>query len=202
MAIKTYKSISMDGKLIMTMDEFKQWLKKFDADNDGRISKEELRNAIYETGGRFTRWKSRRAIKSADADGSGFIDENEITNLVDFADKYLGVRCATKGFSGLRLSEMAIKTRAYSVVDGKREMTIDEFKRWLKKFDDDKDGRISRDELADAIRVSRGGWFTRRKSKCIIRSVDANRNGFIDDNEIKNLAEFAEKYLNVKILYL
>ncbi|MBA0818628.1 hypothetical protein Gohar_028307 [Gossypium harknessii] len=95
---------------------------------------------------------------------------------------------------------MAIKTRAYSV-DGKREMTIDEFKRWLKKFDDDKDGRISRDELANAIRVSNGGWFTRRKSKRVIRSVDANGSGFIDDNEIKNLAEFAEKHLNVRILH-
>ncbi|KAG8492020.1 hypothetical protein CXB51_015320 [Gossypium anomalum] len=95
---------------------------------------------------------------------------------------------------------MAIKTRAYSV-DGKREMTIDEFKRWLKKFDDDKDGRISRDELADAIRVSNGGWFTSRKSKRIIRSVDANGSGFIDDNEMKTLAEFAEKHLKVRILH-
>ncbi|XVF39958.1 hypothetical protein PTKIN_Ptkin01aG0074700 [Pterospermum kingtungense] len=94
---------------------------------------------------------------------------------------------------------MAIKTRSYSV-DGKREMTIDEFKRWLKNFDDDKDGRISRDELADAIRVS-GGWFASRKSKHGIRSVDANGNGFIDDNEIRNLAEFAEKHLNVRILF-
>ncbi|KAB2023421.1 hypothetical protein ES319_D06G018200v1 [Gossypium barbadense] len=97
---------------------------------------------------------------------------------------------------------MAIKTRTYSVLDGKRQMTMDEFKRWLKKFDDVKDGRISGDELADAIRVSRGGWFTGRKSKRIIGSVDADRNGFIDDNEIKNVAEFAEKYLNIKILYL
>ncbi|KAG4140397.1 hypothetical protein ERO13_D06G016150v2 [Gossypium hirsutum] len=61
----------------MTMDEFKQWLKKFDADNDGRISKEEFLSAIYETGGQFAWCKSRRAIKSADADGSGFIEENE-----------------------------------------------------------------------------------------------------------------------------
>ncbi|KAB2023425.1 hypothetical protein ES319_D06G018600v1 [Gossypium barbadense] len=61
----------------MTMDEFKQWLKKFDADNDGRISKEEFLSAIYETGGQFAWCKSRRAIKSADAEGSGFIEENE-----------------------------------------------------------------------------------------------------------------------------
>ncbi|KAL4297650.1 hypothetical protein GQ457_12G019100 [Hibiscus cannabinus] len=92
MAIKTNKGIATDGKRVMTMDEFKQWLKKFDADKDGRISKEELRSAIYETGGRFGRWKSWRAIRSADTDGSGFIDESEITNLVGFADKYLGVR--------------------------------------------------------------------------------------------------------------
>ncbi|KAE8674520.1 hypothetical protein F3Y22_tig00111745pilonHSYRG00039 [Hibiscus syriacus] len=93
MAIKTnHKSISMDGKRVMTMDEFKQWLKKFDADKDGRISKEELRSAVYETGGRFGRWKSWHGIRSADTDGSGFIDENEIANLVGFADKYLGVR--------------------------------------------------------------------------------------------------------------
>ncbi|XP_022772870.1 uncharacterized protein LOC111315431 [Durio zibethinus] len=80
-------------------------------------------------------------------------------------------------------------------------MTIDEFKRWLKKLDEDKDGRICKDELADATRVS-VGWFARRKSKHGNRSVDANGNGFIDDNEIKNLAEFAEKHLNVRILYL
>ncbi|GMI89713.1 hypothetical protein HRI_002640600 [Hibiscus trionum] len=95
---------------------------------------------------------------------------------------------------------MAIKTRSYSV-EGKRVMTIDEFKRWLKKFDEDKDGKISRDELADAVRVS-GGWFARRKSKYGIRSVDGNGNGFVDDNEIKNLADFAEKHLNVWILHL
>ncbi|OMO74807.1 Calcium-binding EF-hand [Corchorus olitorius] len=93
MAIIVRRSISnMDGKRIMKMEEFKQWLKKFDADKDGRISKEELRDAIYESGGNFGWWKSRRGIRSADADGSGYIDENEINNLVEFADKYLGVK--------------------------------------------------------------------------------------------------------------
>ncbi|GMI96737.1 hypothetical protein HRI_003343000 [Hibiscus trionum] len=92
MAIKTNKGISMDGKRTMTMDEFKQWLKRFDANKDGRISKEELRSTVYETGERCGRWKSWCGIRSADADGSAFIDKNEITNLVDFANKYLGVR--------------------------------------------------------------------------------------------------------------
>ncbi|KAH1097061.1 hypothetical protein J1N35_013982 [Gossypium stocksii] len=88
---------------------------------------------------------------------------------------------------------MAIKTQSYSV-DGKHEMTVDEFKRWLKKFDVDKDGKISKDELADAIRVS-GGWFAGRKSKYGIRSVDVNANGFVDDNEIKKPCRVCRKTL-------
>ncbi|GMI78507.1 multicopy suppressors of snf4 deficiency in yeast 3 [Hibiscus trionum] len=81
-------------------------------------------------------------------------------------------------------------------------MTIDEFKRRLKWFDEDRDGKIRKDELADAVRVS-SGWFARKKSKCGIRSVDANGNGFVDDNETKNLADFAgKKHLNERILHL
>jgi Ca2+-binding EF-hand superfamily protein len=76
-------------------------------------------------------------------------------------------------------------------------MSIEEFKRWLRKFDADKDGKISRKELEDAIA---GGWFTRWKGKPGIRSADSNGNGFIDESEIDNLVEFAQKYLGVKIL--
>ncbi|KAG6747731.1 hypothetical protein POTOM_047622 [Populus tomentosa] len=93
---------------------------------------------------------------------------------------------------------MAIKTCCFSV-DGKRVMTIEDFKRWLRKFDADKDGKISRKELEDAIP---GGWFTRWKGKAVIRSADSNGNGFIDESEIDNLVEFAQKYLGVKILQL
>ncbi|KAJ7958147.1 Calcium-binding EF-hand [Quillaja saponaria] len=93
MALKT-RSVTSDGKRVMTMEEFKRWLKKFDADKDGRISKNELREAIYATGGRFATWKSHRGIKSVDANGNGFIDEGELNNLVEFAEKHLGIRIA------------------------------------------------------------------------------------------------------------
>ncbi|VAH27933.1 unnamed protein product [Triticum turgidum subsp. durum] len=51
----------------MTVAEFKEWLKQFDADGDGRISR-------------------------ADRDNSGFIDDAEVENLVAFAQKDLGMR--------------------------------------------------------------------------------------------------------------
>ncbi|XP_026658309.2 calmodulin-1-like [Phoenix dactylifera] len=79
------------------------------------------------------------------------------------------------------------------------EMTVEDFKEWLKNFDKDKDGRISRDELRDAIR-SKGGRFTTWKSSRGIRHADSNRNGFIDDAEIDNLVAFAQKHLGMKIV--
>ncbi|KAL6318293.1 hypothetical protein AAG906_039385 [Vitis piasezkii] len=93
MAIKTYyRCLSGNGEREMTMQEFKKWLKKYDADKDGRISKDELRDAIRATGGWFTRWKSRKGVRSADVNGDGFIDVHEIENLVEFAKTHLRVK--------------------------------------------------------------------------------------------------------------
>ncbi|KAK4726165.1 hypothetical protein R3W88_031082 [Solanum pinnatisectum] len=95
MALKsTYKrNIASDGKLEMSLQEFKKWIKIFDTDKDGKISIEELRQAIRTNGDSwFSRLKGRRGIKGVDANGNGYIDENEFNNLVEFAQKNLGVR--------------------------------------------------------------------------------------------------------------
>ncbi|KAL5714166.1 hypothetical protein ACHQM5_016164 [Ranunculus cassubicifolius] len=76
----------------MTVEDFKKWLKQFDADGDGRISKRELRTAIRSLGLRFTTWKSRKGVSIADVNGNGFIDDNEIECLVEFAQQKLGIR--------------------------------------------------------------------------------------------------------------
>lgn len=87
---KTY--YSADGKLEMNLEEFKKWLKKFNANKDGKISREELREAVRSTGSRFSRLKGWRGMKLGDTNRSGFIDENEFNNLVDFAQKHLRVK--------------------------------------------------------------------------------------------------------------
>lgn len=83
---------SVDGE--MTVEDFKKWLKNFDKDKDGRISRAELREAIHSQGVRFTTWKSRRGMKQADSNHDGFIDDAEIDNLVAFAQKNLGMKIA------------------------------------------------------------------------------------------------------------
>lgn len=84
--------VNCHGKLELTMEEFKKWLKKFDEDGDGRISAEELREAIHTTGGWFCKWKAKRVLKAVDTNSDGFIDESEMPKLVLFAQKQFGLR--------------------------------------------------------------------------------------------------------------
>ncbi|KAL0314841.1 UNVERIFIED_CONTAM: hypothetical protein Sangu_2328500 [Sesamum angustifolium] len=81
----------------------------------------------------------------------------------------------------------------------KVEMSVQEFSKWLMQFDYDKDGKITMEELREAVRAN-GQWFTTWKAKHGLKLADKNRNGVIDDYEICNLVEFAEKHLGRKII--
>ncbi|XP_047323994.1 polcalcin Jun o 2-like [Impatiens glandulifera] len=84
--------------------------------------------------------------------------------------------------------------------DGRREMTVEEFKAWLiKKFDCDRDGRISKDELRQAVRLA-GGWFAGRKVRAGVQAADANCDGYVEEEELDLLVDFAQKHLKVKIV--
>ncbi|CAA2953860.1 polcalcin Phl p 7-like [Olea europaea subsp. europaea] len=83
---------STNDKIEVTFEEFKKWLKKFDKNKDGRISQDELWQAIRANGVRFSWWKGRRAVKAIDTNSNGVVDENEFGNLVEFAEKRLGLQ--------------------------------------------------------------------------------------------------------------
>lgn len=74
----------------MTVEEFKEWLKQFDLNNDGFLSHKELRQALRSRGvGGFTTFMS---IHRADKNHNGVIDDNEVENLIMFAQKKLSIR--------------------------------------------------------------------------------------------------------------
>ncbi|KAF8679268.1 hypothetical protein HU200_046046 [Digitaria exilis] len=78
------------------------------------------------------------------------------------------------------------------------EITVPEFRRWLKQFDTNHDGLISRKELREAIR-HRGAWFAGLRALFAIQRADHNHNGFVDDSEIEGLIQFAERELGFRI---
>ncbi|CAL5071732.1 unnamed protein product [Urochloa decumbens] len=79
-----------EHRTTLTAAEFKEWLKQFDADGDGRISRRELREAIRRRGAWFATVKAWRAVRRADRDRNGFVDDGEMEGLVEFAEKELG----------------------------------------------------------------------------------------------------------------
>nr|DAD21580.1 TPA_asm: hypothetical protein HUJ06_023043 [Nelumbo nucifera] len=87
------REIASNGKREMTVEDFRLWLKKFDVNGDGRISRKELQHAIRSVGGWFASWKNASGgINSADVNGDGYIDDTEINYLLDFAEKHMGVK--------------------------------------------------------------------------------------------------------------
>ncbi|KAA8547208.1 hypothetical protein F0562_003636 [Nyssa sinensis] len=66
----------------MSLDEFQEWLRRFDTDQDGRISREELKEALHSLRIWFGWWKARQGMKEADTDHTGHIDNaKEIEKL-------------------------------------------------------------------------------------------------------------------------
>ena len=62
------------------MLEFKLWLKQFNT--DGRISRKELREAIRRRGAWFSGLRARFAIRRADRNRNGFMEDSKIECLI------------------------------------------------------------------------------------------------------------------------
>lgn len=79
----------------MTVEEFKTWLRGFDANHDERISREELKEALASLRKWFAWWKARQGIKKADSNRDSQIDlhnMNEIEKLVNYAQQRLHMK--------------------------------------------------------------------------------------------------------------
>ncbi|KAH0451409.1 hypothetical protein IEQ34_018708 [Dendrobium chrysotoxum] len=73
------------------------------------------------------------------------------------------------------------------------QLTLQQFKDWLKSIDRDGDGKISMKELRDALRVL-GMNCTRWKAWRALVHADLNRNQHIDsDDEVEELIKYARK---------
>ncbi|CAL5043880.1 unnamed protein product [Urochloa decumbens] len=82
-----------------TVEDFRAWLAQFDADRDGRISREELQNALRSLNVWFAWWKARGGVRAADANRDGGVaGEEEVARLFAFAQRNLHAKIAQLGY--------------------------------------------------------------------------------------------------------
>ncbi|XP_059635383.1 probable calcium-binding protein CML10 [Cornus florida] len=80
--------ISRGTSVPLSEEQLKGLLKKYDTNGDGKLSRKELKAAFKSLGLHFSSWRARRAFRHADANGDGFINEEEMNELVKFASKW------------------------------------------------------------------------------------------------------------------
>ncbi|XP_039071508.1 probable calcium-binding protein CML15 [Hibiscus syriacus] len=68
----------------LTKEQVKRILESFDSNGDGRLSKQELKDAFYYIGSQFPRWRVAQALHRADGDHDGYISQGEMYGLVEY----------------------------------------------------------------------------------------------------------------------
>ncbi|CAL5332387.1 unnamed protein product [Camellia sinensis] len=63
-------------------EQLKGIFKKHDKNGDGRLSRKELKKAFEELGAWIPDWRALRGLCNADANGNGFISEEEMNSLI------------------------------------------------------------------------------------------------------------------------
>ncbi|CAN4122699.1 unnamed protein product [Withania somnifera] len=69
-------------------EQVKGMLMKYDRNKDGKLSKQEVRLAFKEMGLHFCHWKAGKALRFADKNGDGYINEDEMSELVQYASRW------------------------------------------------------------------------------------------------------------------
>lgn len=64
--------------------DLKRFFNKYDKNGDGRLDKEELKQAFKHLGARFPAWRAARALKHADANRDGVISLEETNALIEY----------------------------------------------------------------------------------------------------------------------
>ncbi|KAF0887532.1 hypothetical protein E2562_002261 [Oryza meyeriana var. granulata] len=97
MAFRRYRALPQGE---VTVEEFRAWLGQFDADGDGRISREELQRALRSLNLWFAWWKARAGVRAADANRDGAVGgDDEVGRLFAFAQSHLHAKIAELGAS-------------------------------------------------------------------------------------------------------
>ncbi|XP_044511480.1 calmodulin-like protein 2 [Mangifera indica] len=156
-------------------EKLKKEFKKHDVNNDGVLSREELKTAFKDLGAWWPRWRTDRALHHVDANNDGVINPEEFDKLVQYA---------MKERSSFRPMSLPVS------VNTEEDQTLKEA---FKKHDVNHDGVLSKHELIGAFKEL-GAWWAWGRASCALYNVDVNNDGVINPEEFENFVRYAKKH--------
>lgn len=82
--MQTFKNLEK----LLSEDKLKSLLKKYDKSGDGKLNKQEVKDAFRDLGLWFCGLRAHQAMQHADKNNDGLIVDDEMGVLVDFATKW------------------------------------------------------------------------------------------------------------------
>lgn len=73
---------------VLPREQLRAFFKKHDKNGDWRLSRDELKDAFASLGSLVPGWRGQRALRIADTNGDGYITEDGMTSLVNYAIQF------------------------------------------------------------------------------------------------------------------
>jgi len=153
------EKVNMLKKSISTEQAAEAAFKKFDVNNDGKISCEELKNGLSSSGLRMNDQEVTTVFAIADLDGDGEISIDEFKALLDIS------ACATASSEQLSFK------------------SIEDVKTAFKRFDVNSDGHLDRNEFRQLMMATSSG-ANENDVDAMFRKADADGDGKVDYQEL------------------
>jgi Ca2+-binding EF-hand superfamily protein len=161
------EKVCMLKKSFKNTQEVQAAFQRFDVNNDGMISCEELKNGLNNCGMRFNDQEVQTIFAMADIDGDGEISLNEFSTL-------LGGGSAPQTQQAPAMSSATIQFRS-----------VDELKNAFKRFDANSDGHLDRNEFKQLVSACGGGSET--EADALFQKGDTDGDGKLDYQELIKL---------------
>ncbi|MCO5594092.1 hypothetical protein L7F22_048113 [Adiantum nelumboides] len=152
---------SMQQMNAMEMQEMKEAFDFFDENNDGKITVGELGMALRKLGDNLTEKQVREMVKEVDTNGDGVISFEEFMSLQPF-----------------------VRGICQQVVDDGGKAYHEDMREAFLRFDANKDGRISPQEL-QGIMAQLGRSWTLDECCRMIKYVDHDGDGYVSFEEFQ-----------------
>ncbi len=157
-------------------DYVRDLMRRFDNNNDGRISFEELSNGLRSLGISLTFAEKQSLMKKFDGNLDGEISSEELTKVLSGASSKLS-KSEIGSSIDQTLRRIAAGADKFSSL---KEYTTN----IVNRFDKNKDGYISFDELCQAL-ASRSIYLSIQEKKALMNTLDLNSDGEITAKEIE-----------------